>query len=312
MIDLYCLGGASIDLVLDVPRHPLEGEKLLAQYYGQLPGGFIANTACAAARLGLNAAWGGQVGDDAFGQRISESFQEFGVSIEDVKPHKNSSSNFTVILIQPDGERTILVVTILPTPPPLNEGMRNSLSSTRIGYTALYEYDWYMEVAGLLHDGGGKSAVDLEKNTLQDIDVAKRMLKATDIIFSDEDALQKLTGNGNVEESVKEILSFGPEVIVLTKGGDGADAFTANEKYSTGTYEVPIKDTTGAGDCFHAAFLYGMISDFDFQSCLDFASAASAILIQQVGARRGLPSAAEVRKFIEKHDKEKNCNELHG
>lgn len=312
MIDLYCLGGASVDLVLDVPRHPLEGEKLLAQYHGQLPGGFIANTACAAARLGLKAAWGGQIGDDAFGRRIIESFQEFGVGIEDVKPHKDASSNFTVVLVQPGGERTILVVTILPTPPPLNAGMRSSLRHARIGYTALYAYDWYMEVAGLLHGGGGKSAVDLEKNTLQDIDAAKRMLKAADIVFSDEDALQKLTGNANVKDSVKEILSLGPEVVVLTRGSDGADAFTATGKFTTGTYKVPIKDTTGAGDCFHAAFLYGMLSDFDFQSCLDFASAASAILIQQVGARRGLPSAAEVRKFIEKHDKEINCNELHG
>ncbi len=312
MIDLYCLGGASVDIVLDVPRHPQEGEKLLAQYYGQLPGGFIANTACAAARLGLKAAWGGQVGDDAFGQRIIESFQEFGVSIEDVKPHKDSSSNFTVVLVQPGGERTILVVTILPTPPPLNEGMRSSLRNTRIGYTALYEYDWYMEVAKLLHAGGGKSAVDLEKNTLQDITAAKSMLKVADIVFSDEDALQKLTGNGNVKESVKEVLSLGPEMIVLTKGGDGADAFTSTESRSTRTYKVPIKDTTGAGDCFHAAFLYGMLSGSDLQYCLNFASAASAILIQEVGARRRLPSAAEVRKFIEKNDKEISCNELHG
>jgi len=312
MIDLYCLGGASVDIVLDVPRHPQEGEKLLAQYYGQLPGGFIANTACAAARLGLKAAWGGQVGDDAFGQKIIESFQEFGVSLEDVKPHKDSSSNFTVVLVQPGGERTILVVTILPTPPPLNEGMRSSLRNTRIGYTALYEYDWYMEVANLLHAGGGKSAVDLEKNTLLDITAAKSMLKAADIVFSDEDALQKLTGNVNVKESVKEVLSLGPEMIVLTKGGDGADAFTSTENCSTRTYKVPIKDTTGAGDCFHAAFLYGMLSDHDLQYCLNFASAASAILIQEVGARRRLPSAEEVRKFITKHKKEKNCNELHG
>jgi sugar/nucleoside kinase (ribokinase family) len=55
-----------------------------------------------------------------------------------------------------------------------------------------------------------------------------------------------------------------------------------------------------------------MLSDFDFQSCLDFASAASAFRIQQLELVRGLPSAAEVRKFIEKHDKEINCNELHG
>ncbi len=311
MIDLYCLGGASIDLVLEVSRLPKNGEKLLAQFYGQLPGGFIANTACAAAKLGLKTAWGGSVGDDAFGQRIMQSFKEFGVYVDDIKLHNDSSSDFTVVLVQPNGERTILVVPILPTPPDLNDRMRDSLRHTQIGYTALYDHDWYMEVAELLHGGGGRMAVDLELNTIRDVDAAIRMLKVADIVFSDEDAIKKLTDNNDVKESVREVLSLGPETIVLTRGSKGADAFTSHDRFSIGTYKVPIKDTTGAGDCFHAAFLFGLLSNFDVQYCLDFASAASAILIQKVGAREGLPSAREVKNFIKSY-KENNCNELHG
>ncbi|MGV8026583.1 MAG: carbohydrate kinase family protein [Anaerolineaceae bacterium] len=299
MIDLYCLGGASVDLVLEVPRLPMDGEKLLSKYFGQLPGGFIANTACAAAKLGLQAAWGGWVGDDVFGQNVMQSFEEFGVQTNDVQPQKNSPSDFTVVLIHPNGERTILVVPILPIPPPLNDAMRRSLQTTCIGYTALYDYDWFMEVADLLHDGCGKVAVDLEINTLRDLDAAKRMLKAADIVFSDEDALQKLTGQDEPNKSIKEVLSIGPELIVLTKGSAGAAAFTRTDTYTTGTYQVPIKDTTGAGDCFHAAFLFGILSDFQYQYCLDFASAASALLIQEIGARRGLPAAMDVQKFME-------------
>ena len=154
-------------------------------------------------------------------------------------------------------------------------------------------------------------AVDLELNTIQDVAAAKKMLKMADIVFSDEDAVKKLTDNNDVKESVREILSLGPEIIVLTRGSRGADAFTSHDRFSTGTYKVPIKDTTGAGDCFHAAFLFGLLSNFDVQYCLDFASAASAILIQKIGAREGLPSALEVEKFI-KENKEINCNELHG
>lgn len=299
MIDLYCLGGASVDLVLEVPRLPVDGEKLLANYYGQLPGGFIANTACAAAKLGLHTAWGGSVGDDVFGQNMMQSFAEFGVQTDDVQPQKNTTSDFTVVLVHPNGERTILVVPILPTPPPLNDGMRQSLQNTLIGYTALYEHDWFMEVADLLHDGCGKVAVDLEINTVRDLDAAKHMLKATDIVFSDEDALQKLTGQEDVNESIKEVLSIGPELIILTKGSEGAAAYTPADHYITRTYQVPIKDTTGAGDCFHAAFLFGILRDFQYQYCLDFASAASAILIQEIGARRGLPAAIDVQKFMD-------------
>ena len=141
MIDLYCLGGSSVDLVLEVPRLPLEGEKLLAQYYGQLSGGFVANAACAAARLGMKTTWAGAIGDDVFGQKVLQSFAEFGVHTGDVQPQQNSTSDFTVIMVQPNGERTILVVPVLPCPPALNEGMRQSLQNTWFAYTALYDYD---------------------------------------------------------------------------------------------------------------------------------------------------------------------------
>lgn len=301
MIDLYCLGGASVDLILEAPRLPLAGEKLLAHYYGQLPGGFIANTACAAAKLGLRTAWAGSVGDDAFGHSIMQGFTKFGVRTDDVELLKDAASDFTVVLVHPDGERTILIVPSLPIPPALDEHIRCSLQNSRIGYTVLYDHDWFMEVADLLHGSGGKVAVDLELNTLRDREAASQMLKAADYVFSDKNALRELTGNADENESVKEILALGAELVILTKGSEGAAAYTATGRYSTGSYQVPIKDTTGAGDCFHAAVLFGILSDFQYQDCLDFASAAAAILIQEMGARQGLPTAVEVQKFMENH-----------
>lgn len=299
MIDLYCLGGASVDLVLEVQRLPLEGEKLLANYFGQLAGGFIANTACAAARLGLHVTWGGSLGDDVFGQNLLDDFAAFGVQTMDVQPQKGTTSDFTVVLVQPNGERTILVVPNLPVPPILNEGMKRALCNSKIGYTALYEQNWFLEVARLLHSCGGKVAVDLEINTLRDQDTAKAMLADADIIFSNEEALCYLTGHADLAENVKDILSLGPEMIVLTQGCKGAALFTHEAQYSTKPYPVVIKDTTGAGDCFHAAFLLGLLSNWLYQDCLDFASAASAILIQTMGARRGLPTVVDVQNFME-------------
>jgi len=299
MIDLYCLGGASVDLVLEVPRLPLEGEKLLANYFGQLAGGFIANTACAAARLGLHVAWGGSLGDDAFGQNLLDDFAAFGVRTGDIHPQKDATSDFTVVLVQPNGERTILVVPILPVVPLLTDEMKRELCNSKIGYTALYEQDWFLEVARLLHSYGGKIAVDLEINTLRDQDAAKVMLAYADIIFSNEEALSKLSGHADLAENVKDILSLGPEMIVLTQGCKGAALFTHETQYSTKPYQVVIKDTTGAGDCFHAAFLFGLLSKWHYQDCLDFASAASAILIQTIGARRGLPTVVDVQNFME-------------
>ena len=303
MIDLYCLGGASVDLILEAPRLPRDGEKLFVHHAGQLAGGFIANAACAAAKLGLRTAWGGLLGGDAFAQTIMNDFELFGVETSDVVFLGESSTDFTVVILPPNGERTILIVPILPTPPPLTRSIKQSLERARLGYTVFYEQDWFIEVAQLIHARGGKVVVDMEVNTLKDIDAAKAMLRHTDIVFSSADGLRVLTKSSNADDGVDEILSMGPEIVVLTMGSEGAVVFTPKARCSTAVYDVPVKDSTGAGDCFHAAFLYGILSDWNFQQCLEFASAASAILVQKIGARRGLPSLLEVQHFIRTNQK---------
>ncbi len=303
MIDLYCLGGASVDLILEAPRLPRDGEKLFVHHAGQIAGGFIANTACAAAKLGLHTAWGGLVGGDAFAQTIMHDFKSFGVETSDVVFLGESSTDFTVVILPPNGERTILVVPVLPTPPPLTRSMKQSLKRAQLGYTVFYEPNWFIEVAQLIHTGGGKVVVDMEVNTLKDIDAAKVMLRQTDIIFSSEEGLHKLTESSTVDDGIEEILSAGPEMVIITMGSSGAILFTKKARYSTAVYDVPVRDTTGAGDCFHAAFLYGILSDWNLQRCLEFATAASAILVQKIGARGGLPSLLEVQNFMKTNQK---------
>lgn len=287
-----------MDLILEAPRLPRDGEKLFVHHAGQLAGGFIANTACAAAKLGLQTAWSGLVGGDAFAQTIIRDFELFGVKTSDVVFLEESSTDYTVVILPPSGERTILIVPILPTPPPLTRSIKQSLKRARIGYTVFYEQDWFIEVAQLIHAEGGRVAVDMEVNTLKNSDAVKAMLRHTDIVFSNEEGLRTLTGSSAADYGVEDILSAGPEIVVLTMGSRGAILFTPKARYSTAVYDVHVKDTTGAGDCFHAAFIYGILSDWNLQRCLEFASAASAILVQKIGARGGLPSLLEVQNFM--------------
>jgi sugar/nucleoside kinase (ribokinase family) len=307
MFDLYCLGGASIDLILEAPRLPKEGEKFIVRQIGQMAGGFIANTACGAAKLGLHTAWGGMVGDDDFGQILIDDFKNFGVEINDILIEKEFSTDYTVILLSPSGERTILIIHNLPVPVQLTQQMKQNLQNTRIGYTVFYEKNWFKEVANLLHSGNGKIAVDMEVNTLTNQDNLKAMLADTDILFSNEEGLCLVAGNSDLNENINKIFTMGPELVILNMGSNGAKAFTPTEQFTTGIFKVPVKDTTGAGDCFHAAFLYGLISNWSIQKSLTFAGAASARLIQKVGARNGLPTEAEVQNFLKE-----NTNSIQG
>jgi sugar/nucleoside kinase (ribokinase family) len=301
MFDLYCLGGISVDLVVNAPRLPLEGEKLIVSQAGRLAGGFIANTACAAARLGLHTAWSGYVGDDDFGQTIMRDFDDFGVDIHDIIVHKDSGTSYTIILLLPNGERTILVVPTLPSPPPVNRYILKSLRSSRMAYTAFYEPDWFTQIAQTIHAAGGKIAVDMEVNTLDNIDSINNLLPQTDIIFTNEEGLRLTTAGRSLDDCVNKLFQIGLEMVVITNGKKGASVYTPSCHCSTEARDVPVIDTTGAGDCFHAAFLFGVLSNWDLQYSLDFASASAALLIQSVGARTGLPTLSQVNEFIKTH-----------
>jgi len=310
--DLYCIGGLAVDILLEIPRFPLPNEKLVVQFAGYQPGGLVANAACSAARLGLKTSWFGLVGDDAHSRMLLDVFSSFGVHTSEVVIKENSPSDFTVILLQPDGERTILVVPVLPSPPPLTLNVKNALQNTHVAYTVPYQRDWFLEFAELVHSCNGKVALDVEGCLDQYNTDIETVLKHADIVFCSKDGLQIFSHKNQVADGAARILSLGSEMVIATFGEKGARLFTQSTHYSTPAFDVPLVDTTGAGDCFHAACIYGLLSRWDLQRCLDFSSAAAALVVQKLGAREGLPTFDEVKIFLSTNQKRRlENNELY-
>ena len=65
-------------------------------------------------------------------------------------------------------------------------------------------------------------------------------------------------------------------------------------------FSVPVADTTGAGDVFHGAFIYGILQDWDLEDVIRFSHAVAAMKCMHIGARRGIPTISEVREFLKK------------
>lgn len=301
MFDLFCFGGISLDLVLKVPRLPVADEKMLAEFAGREPGGLVANAACAASNLGLKVGWGGQIGDDDFGRVLMNSFKEFGVDTQFSIISHSTISDFCIILLDPGGERTILVVPTQNDPLLLSPELLSHLSQARIGYTIPHNPDWFKKFAGAIHSGGGKVAIDLEASSpVRGADLIK-VLQQTDIVFCNWDGLKLAVENNDLESNAKQILELGVRLVVVTQGKNGAAAFSKNEAIHINAYPVPVVDSTGAGDCFHAAYIVGLLENWDKKHCLTFASAAAAISVQSMGARGGLPNRVQVNSFLKTH-----------
>jgi sugar/nucleoside kinase (ribokinase family) len=297
--DLVCLGAAALDLILLTPHVPEPDEKLVVQLAGREPGGLIANTACAARRLGLRTAWSGSLGGDEAGHLLLEGFNNFNVDSSLAEIFPGQTSDFCVVMVEPDGRRTILVTPVFKEPPRLTSQVLEALGKTRWVYTLPYGLNWLNQMAEVVHAAHGRVAVDLESSSpLRGADL-QQALRQVDVVFCSRDGLALIDDSYNIEAGAEQLLAGGSQMVVVTRGAAGASLFTRQGRIDQPAFSVPVADTTGAGDCFHAACLYGLSVGWGLEAVLRFAAAASAIKVQQVGARGGLPDAAQVLAFLE-------------
>lgn len=304
--ELFCVGGTSVDIVLRVPRLLRSGEKQPVIYEGRLPGGMIANTACASGRLGICTGWSGRVGDDAAGVEYLNDFAEYGVDVSTAQVISGRITDLCIVLVEPSGERSLMIVPTISELPELTPDVTELLQACDYGYTIPYNLDWFRKFSGTVHAGGGKVVVDVESSIPlrgQDLMDALRLV---DIVFCSEDGAQFATERQNIEDAAQFLMGLGPSLVVVTLGSRGAAAYQRDEVCKVGGFSVPVVDTTGAGDCFHAAFLSGWVRKLPLEQCLLFASAAAAISVGHIGPRGGLPTFEEVESFLAIHFESQN------
>jgi sugar/nucleoside kinase (ribokinase family) len=91
---------------------------------------------------------------------------------------------------------------------------------------------------------------------------------------------------------------YGCALSAATLGPDGVLAWDGERFHAAAEYHVPVADTTGAGDIFHAGFIYGLLQGWELGRRLDFACAAAAINCMKVGARGGIETVEAIEGLM--------------
>lgn len=292
-IDLLAFGDPVADLVLQVAELPPPGGKVLGRSLGMRAGGTTANVACAIARLGARAAAFGRTGDDVHARLLRASFIEHRVDQSYLETAPAMPSASAVAVLTPSGEKSIIY---MPMPGRLLEsgGLTQALRRARLVYAMPYDLKEFELLCGLARQAGTRVAIDLEAAVAPDPLAMRRRAALADVVFFNEAGF--LAGTGRVPSlpAMRELLALGPEEVVVSCGAAGAMAVSRSDEMRQPAFEASVVDTTGAGDCFNAAYLAGRLSGRPLPQALRFACAAASLAIGAVGARGALPDREQV------------------
>jgi sugar/nucleoside kinase (ribokinase family) len=119
-----------------------------------------------------------------------------------------------------------------------------------------------------------------------------------DYLFLNEDEARMVTGTAEPAPAARAVLARGVETVVIKLGPRGCAIYDGDREVLAPAYDVPVKDTTGAGDCFVAAFLCARLRGADFSEAGQFANAVAALNVQKIGAGIGACSWDEVHEWM--------------
>jgi sugar/nucleoside kinase (ribokinase family) len=125
------------------------------------------------------------------------------------------------------------------------------------------------------------------------------LVSLSHVVIGEKHFPERFTGCGTLKEGLRQIAGRGPRVAGVTLGREGALVLCDGQFCHSPAYDVVCRDTTGAGDVFHAAFIRALFEDWDLTRCLDFSNAVAALKCRDLGGRAGLPSFSEALAFME-------------
>jgi sulfofructose kinase len=290
-IDVVGVGINATDTIIRLPHFPAADSKVELISTDTKPGGQVASAMVACQRWGLRTRYVGKIGDDAAGK-----FQVHEMAREGVEAHwinvANSSSQTSFILVDArTGERTVL----------WKRDPRIAIAPSDL------RRRWVQGCRALLVDGHDTAAStravrwarDERMPVIADLDNlyrgVKALLKYIDFPITSRDFPARLTGEQNLLKSLPQIhAEFKCCLTTATLGSLGALSWDGERFFLVRGFKVRALDTTGAGDVFHAGFLYGFLQGWPPEAILEFSNAAAALNCTAAGARGRIANLAEI------------------
>jgi sulfofructose kinase len=302
-------------------------------------GGPVSTALVTLARLGARTGYLGAIGDDDTGLNLRRAFDEEGVDIGHLRVRAGTRSPVCICLVQAHtGKRIILCYRGTSGEVDLEPADRPYVTGARILHLDGHHMNAAITAAQWMHEAGATATVSPQATVVLDANRPRprldELLPWVDVLITSSHFPAAYTGEPVLERAARQLLStatasrhrysaprsqvprsalstkrrdlrdqsdgIGPRLVVSTLGERGCLCVTAEGQIHVPGFDVPVVDTTGAGDAFHGAFIYGFLQGWSLERTATFANAVAAMNCTALGGRAGLPRLPEVEEFLQR------------
>lgn len=297
------VGSYAAGLVMKAERLPTRGETLLGSGYRVDHGGKGSNQAVGCARLGAEVRFVARVGTDEFGEKALHLYRNEGVRTDHVRQTQNSPTGVGFIMVeQASGHNCIL----------LDPGANDRLSAEDVFHAdrvfdsagvVLTQLEIPVEAARAAMECGRAGGALTLLNPAPVRPLGDEILASVDVLTPNEVEARVLAGMAadsevEPEKAAHELIGRGVKQVVVTLGEKGALILTANSTTRVPAVELPVVDTTGAGDSFNAGLATALACGADLESAVRFAIITGGLAVTREGVIPALPHRETVLDYF--------------
>ena len=301
-LKVVVVGSFNMDLVVKAGRRPQTGETLMGEAFGMFIGGKGSNQAIAAARLGADVTMIGRLGTDLFGDTLMASHVEEGIHTDYVLRDTEVGTGVASILIDADGDNSIVLV------PRANmclsvEDIERASESIAAADVLLLQLEVPIAASQRAAEIAQSNDTTVVLNPAPAQELSDNFLAQVDILVPNEVEAGSLSGvrvstATDAERAAKVLLDKGLSAVILTLGERGALLLTPDLTQRVPAYAVDVVDTTAAGDAFCGALATGLARGENLVGAVGFANTVGALAVTVLGAAPSMPTAGQVKRFL--------------
>lgn len=300
------IGSFIVDLMARAPHLPEAGETVFGSLFKIGPGGKGFNQALAAKRAGCNLMFSAKVGDDDFSKIALDACKKAGISKDYIFIEKNIPTGAALIPVdEVTGQNEIIVVPGASTT--FSDGNIKQLDvALNESKYLMMQMEINMNAAEKLISLAYEKGIRVILNTAPVQKLSDDLYKQLYLVTPNEVEARILTGIScdtpdGYRAASEFFLEKGVAKVIITLGKRGAYLNDGDKEYLLPCYDVPVLDTTGAGDAFNGGLLAGLSQSMPLHKAATFGNIISNIAVTKLGTASAMPDLQEINEFIKAH-----------